>query len=86
LFIVYKSPLDSVSTPGSSHEFVVPGLQNKYHVRSTVQYVSDTDLDKASASKTWHKRIRISVSKPPIVGAPRSTDTLALSAIMSFWN
>jgi hypothetical protein len=26
------------------------------------------------------------VSKPPIVGAPRSTDTLALSAIMSFWH
>jgi hypothetical protein len=82
LFIVYKSDLpgDSASTPGSTAEIVVPGIKAKYFVKASVAYVSAANLDSVSATRTWHKRILVTVS------SPSSSDTLRFPAVMSYWN
>ena len=87
LFLVFKSDKfgeDSVSTPGSDYEIVVPGIRSKYFVRTEVDYVRYTALNTVSGSPTWHKRILITVTRP--VYKPTRKDTLVFPAIMSFWN
>jgi len=87
LFLVFKSDKygeDSVSTPGSDYEVVVPGIRSKYFIRTRVDYVRHTSLNTVSSSQTWHKRILITVTRP--VYKPTRKDTLVFPAIMSFWN
>ncbi|MDH3251791.1 MAG: hypothetical protein OEM41_03305 [Ignavibacteria bacterium] len=82
LFVVYKSDLaaEAAPTPGSHHEFAVPGMRAKYYVTAKVVYVDPTNLDGASASRTWHKKIIVTVTSPSV------KDTLRFPAIMSYWN
>jgi len=82
LFLVYKSSVaaDSTATPGSSHEIIVPGIRAKYFVKASVNYVRLGTLDGTTTTKTWQKKITVTVS------SPTSRDTLAFPAIMSYWN
>ena len=83
LFIVYKSDVaaDTVSTPGSKWETIVPGIRAKYFVRCVVSYVNPPNLDIAYTTRqTWHKKITVTVT------SPSSTDSLVYPAIMSYWN
>ncbi|MGD8779184.1 MAG: hypothetical protein PVH88_09525 [Ignavibacteria bacterium] len=52
----------------------------------TVEYVDTTNLDVASASKTWHKKLTVTVTsesmKELYTGEP---DTLVMSTIFSYW-
>jgi len=82
IFLVYKSNVagDTVSTPGSTWETIVPGIRAKYFVRANVTYVNYLQLDSVSAARTWHKKILVTVTS---TGSP---DTLRFPAIMSYWN
>lgn len=80
LVLVYKSPLDTAAVAGATHEFVIPGIRAVYKVASKVEYVAAANLNVASASPTWHKKITVTVSSPAI------KDTLVYPAIMSYWN
>ena len=82
VFLVFKSNVaaDTVSTPGSTFESIVPGIRAKYFVRAQVVYVNPLNLDGASASRTYHKKIIVTVT------STGSTDTLRFPAIMSYWN
>jgi hypothetical protein len=82
IFLVYKSnvPSDTAHTPGSNWEQIVPGLRAKYFVRAKVEYVQENNLDFATSSKTWYKRITV------IVSSPSYDDSLAIPAVMSYWN
>lgn len=94
LFLVYKSnnPADTASTPGSDCEITVPGIRSKYFVRARVYYVQPTNLNGASLTPTWHKKMSITVTRPNLhserersMGKARA-DTLVFPAVMSFWN
>jgi hypothetical protein len=82
LFLVYKSDklADAPTTPGSSYEYVVPGLHAKYFVKAKVNYVNYQHLNDTSAVRTWHKKITVTVT------SPSCKDTLVFPAIMSYWN
>ncbi len=82
IFLVYKSnnPLDTVSTPGSTYETIVPGIRAKYFVHAKVTYVNYLNLDGTSATQTYHKKIVVTVT------STGSQDTLRFPAIMSYWN
>jgi hypothetical protein len=82
LFIVYKSdlPAEAAQTPGSNFEFAVPGMRSKYFVTAQVMYVDPTNLDGVSSSRTWHKKMIVTVTSPSV------KDTLRFPAIMSYWN
>jgi hypothetical protein len=80
LVLAYKSPLDSSVTAGATKEFVIPGIRAKFIVAAKVEYVAAANLDIASATPTWHKKITVTVSSPAI------RDTLVYPAIMSYWN
>ena len=82
LFLVYKSNVgtDTVSTPGSSWETIVPGIRAKYFVRARVYYVSVGALDDTSNHRTFNKKIVVTVT------STGSKDTLRFPAVMSYWN
>jgi hypothetical protein len=80
LFLVFKSSLDSAPTSGADKEIIVPGIRAKYYVRSRVVYVSGANLDSTAASRTWHKKIIVTVTSPSI------KDTLVYPSVMSYWN
>ncbi len=82
IFLVYKSnnPADTLSTPGSSFETIVPGIRAKYFVRARVYYVDPLHLDDTSTVRTFHKKIVVTVT------STGSQDTLKFPAIMSYWN
>jgi len=80
LVLVYRSPLDSSLTAGSTKEFVIPGIRAKFVVHAKVDYVAAANLNVTSGSPTWHKKITVTVSSPAI------KDTLIYPAIMSYWN
>jgi hypothetical protein len=83
LFIVYKSNVaaDTISTPGSNREIIVPGIRSKYFVRCKVCYVQPPNLDVSyTAKQTWHKKITVTVT------SPSTRDSLVYPAIMSYWN
>lgn len=82
LFLVYKSNLaaDAAPTQGSDYEFVVPDIRAKYFVHTKVEYVNEVNLDQASAIRTWHKKLTVTVT------SPTSRDTLVFPSIMSYWN
>lgn len=94
LFLVYKSDnvADTVSTPGSDYEIIVPGIRSKYYVRARVVYVQPNNLNGASVTPTWHKKILITVTRPILhslaerQAGKAQSDTLVFPAIMSFWN
>lgn len=93
LFLVYKSPNDTVSTAGSDYEFIVPGLRNKYFVRVNVTYVSSSSLNDTSSARTWHKKMVVTVTSPfPRIGSVAQqrqdslANTLVFPAVMSYWN
>lgn len=60
------------------------GFRADYLLRSTVEYVvagnGSADLNNASLSRTWHKKLTVKVT------SPSSSDTLNLSTIISYWN
>ncbi len=60
------------------------GFRADYFLSARVEYVSagngTADLDHVSASRTWHKRLTVTVT------SPSSSDTLNLSTIVSYWN
>lgn len=82
LFLVFKSTnsLDTARTPGSHWETIVPGIRAKYYVKCKVEYVRPDSLNRASLYTTWHKKITVTVINPAL------RDTLAIPAVMSFWN
>jgi hypothetical protein len=95
LFLVYKSdnPSDTVHTPGSNYEFVVPGIRNKYFVRVKVNYVDPSALNSVSPVSTWHKKITVMVTSSfPHIGSAAQQlqdslkNTLVYPAVMSYWN
>lgn len=83
LFLVYKSNVaaDTIATPGSDWESIVPGIRAKYFVRCAVCYVKLPNLDVPyTIRQTWHKKIVVTVT------SPSSRDSLVYPAIMSYWN
>jgi hypothetical protein len=86
IFLVYKSdnPRDTIHTPGSTWETIVPGIRSKYFVRAQVTYVPYNNLDSTSAAKTWHKKIVVTVTRPQ--PNPTKSDTLVFPAVLSYWN
>jgi hypothetical protein len=82
LFLVFKSsnPADTVSTPGSNRETIVPNLRSKYYIRTKVGYVHLNHLDDVSPARTWHKKITVTVINAT------TQDSLVYPAIMSYWN
>ncbi len=59
------------------------GFRADYFLSAKVEYVvaggGVANLDNASGSRTWHKKLSVTVT------SPSSTDTLVLSTIMSYW-
>jgi hypothetical protein len=94
LFVIYKDPVDvSSDPPGANHVFLVPGIRSKYYVRANVTYVNPTSLDDSSAITTWHKKIRVTVTRPfARIGSLEQqrqdsvANTLVFPSIMSYWN
>lgn len=95
LFLVYKSdnPADTARTPGSDYEFTVPGIRNKYFVRTKVVYVDPAALNGVSSVCTWHKKITVTVTSSfPHIGSAAQqlqdslSNTLVYPAVMSYWN
>jgi hypothetical protein len=80
LFLVYKNPVDSLATAEADKEIEVPGIRDRYFVRSEVVYVAGADPDVAVAARTWHKKIIVTVT------SSSSKDTLIYPALMSYWN
>lgn len=80
LLLAYKSPVDSAVATGADRDIIVPGLRALYYVRARVEYVAAANLDVASASRTWHKKLTVTVTSPSI------RDTLVYPAVMSYWN
>lgn len=60
------------------------GFRADYFLSARVEYVSagngSADLDHPASSRTWHKRLTVTVT------SPSSTDTLNLATIVSYWN
>ncbi len=85
LFLVYKNPLDSATTPGATKEFVMPGIRAKYYVKAKIEWVNPTaangyNIDAVVTTKTWHKKLTVTVTSPSM------SDTLVYPSIMSYWN
>lgn len=55
------------------------GAATNFEIRSIVDYVSDTNPDIKSGSKTYHKKITVSVYSSAMI------DTVKLSTVFSFW-
>ncbi len=79
LFVVYTSPLDPATEPGADTTIVVPGIRARYYVRARVDYIDPDNLDHVMTHQTWHKRLVVSVT------SPTSKDSIAIPAIMSYW-
>ncbi len=60
------------------------GFRADYCLRVKVEYVTagggTADLDNPSASRTWHKKLTVTVT------SPSSSDTLVVPTIISYWN
>lgn len=60
------------------------GFRADYLVKSKVNYVSagagSAALDGVSATRTWHKKLVITVTSPSV------KDSLVLSTVISYWN
>jgi len=80
MLFVYTSPLDPAPEPGADTTIIVPGIRDRYFVRTRVQYVDPNNLDQVVAGPTWHKRIVVTVTS----SSPRR-DTIAIPAVMSYW-
>ncbi|MCW8849008.1 MAG: hypothetical protein OQJ81_03440 [Melioribacteraceae bacterium] len=57
----------------------------EFSVDCEVYYVTDTDLEKKSTSRTWHKRIDVYVSSKSMYGHDEIPDTVVMSAVYSYW-
>ena len=55
------------------------GAPTSFEIRSTVEYVSDLSPDVKSGSKTYHKKMTVSVFSSAMM------DTVKLTTIFSFW-
>lgn len=55
------------------------GAPSGFEIRSKVEYVSDSNPDIKSGSKTYHKKMTVSVLSSAMV------DTVKLSTVFSFW-
>lgn len=80
LVLAFKSPVDSAVATGATKDLIVPGIRALYYVRTQVTYVDSSNLDLPVASRTWHKRILVTVTSPAF------RDTLRYPSIMSYWN
>lgn len=83
LSVVYKSPVDSSRYTGYDREIVVPSIRATFILRAKVEYVSETNLDRAVTYPTWHKKLTVTVLSP---NNPSMRDTLVYPNIMSYWN
>jgi MSHA pilin protein MshD len=57
----------------------------EFSVDCDVYYVTDTDLEKKSTSRTWHKRIDVYVASESMYGHDEIPDTVVMSAVYSYW-
>ena len=57
----------------------------EFTVDCEVDYITDTNLDGISTSRTWHKRITVLVSSPSMLGDDSVPDTISMSAVYSYW-
>lgn len=55
------------------------GAATGFEIRSIVEYVADTNPDVKSVSKTYHKKITVSVFSDAMI------DTVKISTVFSFW-
>lgn len=56
-----------------------------FTVDCVVDYVNDTNLDGKTSTRTWHKKITVFVSSPSMLGDDDVPDTIAMSAVYSYW-
>jgi len=52
----------------------------RFRVTAKVAYINPSDPDVATTSKTWHKKIIVTVSSPSM------QDTIRLSQVFSYWS
>jgi MSHA pilin protein MshD len=57
----------------------------EFYVECEVDYVKDNNLDGKSSSRTWHKKITVKVTSSSMLGQDEIPDTLAMSAVYSYW-
>ena len=57
----------------------------EFSVDCEVYYVTDSDLEKKSTSRTWHKRIDVYVASKSMYGHDEIPDTVFMSAVYSYW-
>jgi MSHA pilin protein MshD len=57
----------------------------EFHIDCVVNYISDTNLDGKSSSRTWHKKLTVFVSSPSMLGQDDVPDTISMSAVYSYW-
>jgi len=55
------------------------GAATAFEVRSTVQYVTDTNPDVKSVNKTYHKKMTVAVFSNAMI------DTVKITTVFSFW-
>jgi MSHA pilin protein MshD len=55
------------------------GKSTKFEIRSTVDYVTDTNPNSISVNKTYHKRLAVAIFSDAMI------DTVKLSTVFSFW-
>jgi len=87
LKLIFKDTVKDTSTvvvPGQVWN--VPGLRTPYYVWCAVNYVTPTNLNGVSASRTWHKKLTVYVTTLENLNPNTKKDTLVYPTIMSFWN
>lgn len=57
----------------------------EFKVECKVDYVTDTNLDGKSSSRTWNKKITVIVTSPSMLGSDEVPDSVVMSAIYSYW-
>ncbi len=80
LLLVFRNPIDSTVVSGADKVIIVPGIRALYTVRCKVCYINPPNLDAVYGSKTWHKRLTVTVKSPSF------PDSLVYPTIMSYWN
>jgi hypothetical protein len=80
LLLVFRNPIDSTVVSGVDKVITVPGIRALYTVRCRVNYVNPSNLDSVSLTRSWHKKLTVTVRSPSF------TDSLVYPTIMSYWN
>lgn len=56
-----------------------------FEVECKVDYVTDSNLDGSTTSRTWNKKITVFVTSPSMYDIDGKMDTIVMSAIYSYW-